>query len=189
MLLKKPNYAWYAVYVKVNQEKKVLAALQEENIECYLPLKKTLKQWSDRKKWIQEPLFRCYLFVKVSYVEFFKVLSTHGVIRYVSFGGKAQKIPNNQIESVKILIKQEEKEIVLTKEHVAKGVKAEVVFGKLKGLQGEIVKICGKSRIVIRIESLNCSLYAQISKDEIKLLNNVQKYPGKKYSKQLVENI
>lgn len=190
MLLKRPTYAWYAVYTKVNQEKKVYAALQENNIECYLPVQKTLRQWSDRKKWIEVPVFRCYIFVKVSYIDFFKVLSTPGVIFYVSFSGKAQKIPDNQIDNIRTLIKHAEKEVVITKKHIAKGIKAEVIFGKLKGLRGEVVKICGQSRIVIRIESLKCCLYAQISKDEIKILKETAKRPTKKpFKKKTTSNI
>ena len=34
-----------------------------KGIESYLPLKKVLKQWSDRKKWVEEPLFRSYIFI------------------------------------------------------------------------------------------------------------------------------
>ena len=75
MLLNKPIYNWYAIYVKPNGEKKILKNLEEEHIECYLPIKKTLRQWSDRKKWIEEPVFRSYVFVRVSHIEFFKVLT------------------------------------------------------------------------------------------------------------------
>lgn len=170
MNLKTKNYAWYAVYTRANQEKKILRDLTDENIECFLPLKKSLKQWSDRKKWVEEPLFRCYIFVRISYVEFYDVLITPGVVCYVSFGGRPQTIPDIQIENLKTMIKQNEMEVTLTHNKLAKGVKAEVIFGALKGMQGEIVQIYGQSRILIRVESLGCCLYANISNDEIKLI-------------------
>ena len=173
MLLKKPTYEWYAIYTKVNGEKKIAANLKERKIECYLPLKRTLRQWSDRKKWIDEPLFRSYVFVKVSHIEFFNVLDVPGVVCYVSFGGKAQAIPQYQIENIKTFVKQEEKEVVLTRETIEKGLNAEVCVGPLKGVQGEVVQICGQCRILIRIESMGCCLYANISKDEVKFLNPV----------------
>ncbi|WP_372933507.1 UpxY family transcription antiterminator [Mariniphaga sediminis] len=163
-------YAWYAIYTKANGEKRISMNLKEDNIECYLPLKKTLRQWSDRKKWIEEPLFRCYLFVRVSHIEFFNVLNMPGVVSYVSFGGQPQSIPDQQIENIKKLVEQQEREVILSRENLEKGQNAEVLLGPFKGMQGEVVKICGNYRIVIRIETLGCSLYANVSRDEIQVL-------------------
>lgn len=175
MNVKKPTYAWYALYTRANGEKKVLAEIEEMNIEAYLPLTKTLRQWSDRKKWVEEPLFRCYVFVRVSFIEFFNVLNVPGVVNYISFGGKPQAIPDYQIENIRTFVKQEGKEIVLTQERVSKGVLAEVKYGPLKGVQGEIVEICGQSRILIRVDSIGCCLYTNISVEEIKLIEVQQK--------------
>ena len=170
MYLEKANYQWYAIYTRANGEKKLLSNLLERNIESYLPLKKTLKYWSDRKKWVEEPLFRCYLFVKVSYREFFTALNTPGVVCYVSFGGKAQAISESQISNIKSFLAQSDHEVTLTYERLQKGVSVEVLHGSLKGVIGEVINICGQSRLVMRIDSMNCSLYANISKDEVKVL-------------------
>ncbi|MBN1985399.1 MAG: UpxY family transcription antiterminator [Prolixibacteraceae bacterium] len=169
---KKPEYAWYALYTKVNNEKKIFKNLQEENIESYLPIRKSLRQWSDRKKWIEEPLFRCYLFVRVSYKEFFNVLSIPGVVCYVSFGGRPQSIPDDQIMNIKTLVKQEEIDLTVSKERLKKGNKAEVLVGPLKGLKGEIVEISGQYRILIRIETMGFCLHANISKEEVKIIES-----------------
>jgi len=172
MYLEKANYQWYAIYTRANGEKKLLANLLDNNIECYLPVKKTLKHWSDRKKWVEEPLFKCYIFVKVSYKEFFTALNTPGVVCYVSFGGKAQPIPETQIYNIKSFLQQCDHEVTLTYEKIQKGVSVEVLHGSLKGIQGEVVNICGQTRLVMRIDSMNCSLYANISKEEVKLLED-----------------
>jgi transcription antitermination factor NusG len=182
MILKKPDYKWYAVYTKINSEKKILEELQEQEIESYLPLKKTLRQWSDRKKWIEEPLFRSYVFVKVSHIEFFDVLAVPGVVCYVSFGGRAQAIPEYQIENVKAFVQQEKNEIILTKELIEKGAKVEVLYGPLKGVKGEIIKIFGQYRILIRVDAMGCSLHTNISKEEIKFLNTKDLRVNKKVS-------
>lgn len=170
MYLEKANYQWYAIYTRANGEKKLLSNLLEKNIECYLPVKKSLKYWSDRKKWVEEPLFRCYIFVKVSYKEFFTALNTPGVVCYVSFGGKAQPIPDSQIADIKAFLDQSDHEVTLTYERIQKGVSVEVLHGSLKGIKGEVINICGQTRLVMRIDSMNCSLYANISKDEVRLL-------------------
>jgi transcriptional antiterminator RfaH len=182
MLIKKPNYEWYAIYTKANGEKKLFSSLREKQIECYLPLRKVLRYWSDRKKWIEEPLFRGYIFAKVSYMEFFNVINTPGAVCYVSFGGKAQPIPEIQINNIKTMVEQTDQELTLTYKNIKRGQQAEVIYGPLKGVQGEIVEIFGQERILIRIESLNCSLHANISKEEINILNETGYLFDKKQS-------
>jgi len=174
MALEKPNYQWYAVYTRANGERKLLENLQEKNIECYLPMRKVLKVWSDRKKWVEEPLFRCYLFVKVSNKEFFTVLSTNGCVYYISFGGKAQSIPETQINNIRTFLAQSEHEITVSHERIQRGVSVEVLHGSFKGIKGEVINILGQSRLLVRIDSMNCSLYANIERDEVKLLEEKQ---------------
>lgn len=173
MILEKDNYQWYAIYTRANGEKKLFENLQDKNIECYLPMRKVLKYWSDRKKWVEEPLFKCYLFVKVSYREFFKAINTAGAVCYVSFGGRAQSIPEVQINNVRAFLAQSELEVTLSYERIQKGVSVEVQHGTLKGIKGEVINILGQSRLVIRIDSMNCSLHVNISREEVKALNEV----------------
>lgn len=168
----KSIYQWYALYVRPNGEKKVQMALKEKDIEVYLPLKKSLRIWSDRKKWIEEPLFKGYVFVRVSHVEYFNALNTTGVVCYVSFGGVPQSIPEFQINNIRTLIAQESSDVVITRERIRKGLSAEVLYGALKGVRGEVIEINGQCRILIRVDMMNYSMYANISKDEVKILEH-----------------
>jgi len=88
-----PNKIWYAVYTRSRTEKQTQELLLRSGIEVYLPLVKNLKQWSDRKKWVEEPLFRSYLFVHISPAEYYDVLNIPGAVRYITFEGKAVAIP------------------------------------------------------------------------------------------------
>lgn len=173
-MLEKSKYQWYAVYVRANSEKKLFDNLQEKNIECYLPMRKVLKYWSDRKKWVDEPLFKSYVFVKVSNKEFFTVLNTAGTVCYISFGGKAQCIPENQIDNIKTFLAHSEHEITVSSERIQRGVSVEVIHGSLKGIKGEVINILGQSRFLVRIDSMNCSLYTNIEKDEVMLIEENQ---------------
>jgi len=186
MTLEKANYQWYAIYTRANAEKKLCENLQEKNIECYLPMKKTLKVWSDRKKWVEEPLFRCYIFVKVSYKEFFTALSTPGVVCYISFGGKAQSIPETQIEGIRNFLAQSDHDVTLSYERIQKGVNVVVQYGSLKGIIGEVINVYGQNRLVIRIDSMNCSLQANISREEVKLLEDKSVHNEDQFSRSCV---
>ena len=171
-------YEWYVIYTRANGEKRIFENLKEEGIECYLPLKRFLRQWSDRKKWIEAPLFRCYLFVRVSNIEFFKVLDMPGVVRYIAFEGHAQTIPESQMDNIKKLVEQQEREVILSKRNLGKGQNVKVIIGPFKGMQGEVIKIYGNYRIVIRIEALGCAVYANISRDEIKVMRTEKVNPS-----------
>lgn len=180
------TYKWHTLYIRVNQEKKVHKLLTEANIECYLPLKKTLRQRSDRKVWIEEPFFRSYLFVNISEFEYFKVLNAPGVIMYVTFEGKAHVMTNSQMTNIKTLINQQEREVVVSRETIEKGEKAKVLYGPFKGMEGEVIKICNSYRILLRIDSFGFNLYANISKDEIIIVEEPVNSPNDKKKKIVV---
>src|ERR1017187_6919584 len=94
---------WYAVYTKPRSEKKLAMRLNEKSIEAYVPLRKTLKQWSDRKKMVEEPMISSYVFVNVSKENYFEVLNTPGAVRFIWFSGKPAIIPEKQIRNLKLL--------------------------------------------------------------------------------------
>ena len=104
MINKEVNKSWYVLYVNVRHEKKVFEKLQEQGIESYLPLVKTTKQWSDRKKTILEPLFTGYVFAKLSPHEFDKPRYVAGVLNYLSFGKQKAIVSQAEIDSLRYLI-------------------------------------------------------------------------------------
>ncbi|PKQ63118.1 hypothetical protein BZG02_10155 [Labilibaculum filiforme] len=165
--LKRP-YFWHAIYTRSRAEKRLYQELCSKNIECYLPLKKELRQWSDRSKWVEEPLLRSYLFVKVSEREYYDVINSNFAVRYVTFGGKAVSIPEKQIEALRLFLDDENRKVDLCTDYLETGEVVEVISGPLKGIQGEITQIKGKSRIVIRFDSLGTCVYTDISLDSIK---------------------
>lgn len=148
---------WYAVYTKPRNEKKVYARLVEKGIETFLPLQKKLKQWSDRKKMVEEPLFRSYIFVHIGQKQYYDVLNTIGVVRYITFEGKAVPIPNRQIDQIKQLLVQDI-ELEAVEGYIEPGTKVEVKFGSLQGIEGEMVEHAGKKKVVIRIDHISHSL-------------------------------
>jgi len=153
----KQESRWYAAYTKPRNEKKVFDRLVISGIEVFLPLQKRLKQWSDRKKMVEEPLFRSYIFVKISAKEYYNVLNTPGIVRYITFEGKAVPIPERQIDQIKQLLEQDI-EIEAVEEKIEPGTIVEIRFGSLMGLLGELIDHQGKKKVVIRIDHISHSL-------------------------------
>ena len=162
---------WYAVYTRSRAEKKLYATLTQKNIKCFLPLKKTLKQRSDRKAWVEEPLLSSYVFVKTVEKERFDVLNTPGAVCYISFEGRPVAIPEKQIESLAGIITNKADDIEVYQGELEKGSYISVTSGHLKGVEGEIVEIRGKKRLLLRFESLGCCVHAEVGVGEISPFN------------------
>lgn len=165
-------YSWYAVYVKSRAEKKAQTELQFKEIETFLPLQRKLRQWSDRKKWVEIPLISGYLFVRICRKEYDSVLQSNYVVSYVRFEGTAAVIPDNQIEYLKLMLKQENLEIEITRESFAPGQMIEVTAGPLIGLRGKLVRIKGKSKVAIELEQLGYSALVEILANDIRISEN-----------------
>lgn len=163
------NKSWYAVYVKSRTEKKAAAEFLRLDIDYYLPLIKELRQWSDRKKWVESPLFRSYIFVHIEQKDYYKVLQVNCVSRYITFEGKAVAIPYQQIEAIKYYLSEKDPE---TSEGLKweKGIKVEIISGSLAGLTGELVKIKGKNKISVEIEAVGKTILIETKKNKLKPL-------------------
>lgn len=165
-------YQWHVVYIRSRAEKKVESELQHKNIETYLPLQRKLRQWSDRKKWVEMPLISGYLFVRISRKEYDQVLQATNVVSYVRFEGKAAIIPESQIESLQLMLKQDNLEITVTQENFEVGQKIEVVSGPLIGLQGKLVKIKGKNKVAVVLEKLGYSAIIEILTENLRIFES-----------------
>jgi len=162
--IRNKEYKWYAIYTKSRTEKKVACLLQREQIEFYLPLKKTLRQWSDRKKWVEEPLIRSYVFVKISEKEYYRVLNTPGVMKYVTFDGKAAPIAEWQIIALHKVVEGID-DYELSSEVFKKGNKVRITTGPMTGILGEIIEIRGNKKFIIRIEPIGYSILLNLHKE------------------------
>jgi len=171
--IKRP-YKWHAIYTKSRSERKLYDELVEKGVEAYLPIKKELRVWSDRKKWVESPLFASYVFVRVSEKDYHQAINSNLAVRYVSFGGRAVLVPDSQIEGLKTFLADQEREVEVTTRNFKKGDQLEVTTGPLKGVQGELLQIRGQQRLVLRFESLGCSVHAEISADEVEHLKAVE---------------
>lgn len=153
---------WYVVYTRSRAEKKVNDELTFQNIESFLPLQKKLRQWKDRKKWVEFPLLSGYCFVNITRREYEKVLQCANVVCFVTFEGKAAVIPEIQIDALRRVSKQFDFEMNVTTEKFEPGQKVEVIAGPMIGARGELVKARGKHKFIIRLDQLKSAIAVEI---------------------------
>lgn len=152
---------WYAVYTRPRFEKKVCQDLLEQGIEAYLPMIKTMRQWSDRKKMVEIPLFSSYVFVNIGRKHYDLVLQTFGAVKYITFEGKAAAIPAEQIDLLKIIVNSNEK-VETTWESRQKGDRVVVTAGSLKGLEGILITDGDRKKVLVRIDSIDQNLTVEV---------------------------
>jgi transcription antitermination factor NusG len=152
---------WHACYTKPRAEKATNLRLIQSGIDCYLPLQRTRRQWSDRIKWVHEPLFRSYIFVRVSAPDFLKVLQTDGIVRFITFERKVVPIPEAQIEAIRMLLGQGI-ELEITTDKIKPGQSIEVLAGPLIGLKGELVEYRGNKRVLVRLGEIGQGILVTI---------------------------
>ena len=160
------NKKWIAVYTKPRHEKTVENELLKKGFEVYLPLLKQRRKWSDRKKWVEFPLFRSYIFVKTEIKNALFVLQTLGVVKVVKFGGEVAVIQNDSIQAIKLMI--EGGYSPEATDYFVKGDPVEVKDGPLKGLVGEVIRVDNHDRLLVRVDAIQHSVSVQINRAFLK---------------------
>jgi len=159
---------WFALYTRSRSEKLVYTRLIERGIEAFLPLRKTIRQWSDRKKSVMLPLFNSYVFVCISEHEHLKALQAEGVVRFVTFEGKSVPIPPQQIEAIKAYLDEGAPEYENVETALETGIQIEITRGPMMGLNGILLTFHGKHRVKVEIECVGQSLIIDVPKTSLK---------------------
>ncbi len=173
------NKQWYAVYTRPRWEKKVASLLTKKRVENFCPLNKVVKQWADRKKIIEEPLFTSYVFVCADAAEQLAVRQTDGVLNFVYWLGKPAVIRDKEIDIIKSFL-QLHKNVQLEKIDVSVNDQIRVVGGPLMMREGEIIEVKNKT-VKVRLPSLGYAMYAEVEKSNVEILNLNQPYLSNTY--------
>ena len=160
---------WYPIYTNPRAEKRAYEALVQKNITVYLPLHKQLRQWSDRKKWVEMPLIPSYLFVQITVNQMADVLMCQGVSRFIYFSSKVATIPERQITQLKLLLANVS-ELEVVEQEFEPGQQVVVKAGPLQGLRGELVSWQSSQRMLVRIDYITQSILVQVSKAYLEVI-------------------
>lgn len=154
---------WYAVRTYSFRERIVARSFATQGICHYLPLLSEKHRWSDRFKIVEVPLFKNYLFVKItpSKEDFWKVISTRGVTRILGDERGPISIPREEIEAVARMLATKTQLEVVRGFHNGQPVK--VKAGPLRGTEGYFVQMKGKHRLACHINVLGQTVLAEVN--------------------------
>jgi transcription antitermination factor NusG len=157
---------WYALYTKPRWEKKVHELLLQKGLQSYCPLNKVRKKWSDRYKMVEEPLFKSYVFVRVTDEERADVRFVDGVVNYVYWLGKPAQVKEIEIERIKRFLNEFEDVEVEQLPEPKQGDKVVITSGVFMDQEGRILS-ADKKRVEVLIESLGFKLVATLDKEKV----------------------
>lgn len=141
--------SWKVIYTASRQEKKVATLLDRFGIVYYLPLVKKLRLWSDRKKWVEMPLFNGYVFVRPEPNMRDKVLEIPGVVKYLKYNGADAQVSDNELKLIQQLIETGYNVEAADRVNLKKGDIVTIQQGPLKGIEAEVMKDADGSEYVL----------------------------------------
>jgi len=163
---------WYAIFTKPRAEKKVLQRMLENDIDAFLPLTKTIRQWSDRKKTVELPLISSYVFVNLEEEELYKTLPIPGTVNVLKHLGKPAKIRDEEIENLKILSSNTKDFEISNYTKVIQGDAVEVTKGPFMGLIATCEKTSSGHRVIVKIDSLGSCFNVNIPLSFLRKIEN-----------------
>ena len=146
---------WYVLYTSPRAEKQVKERIDLLGIECWLPLHRSPRVWSDRVKMVEVPLFNSYLFVRCTDPELRALVRVYGVARIVYFNGKPAVVRQKEIDAIKEFLEKASERTLCPGEEV------EILCGVMKHVSGKVKKI-KKNHLVLFLEQLGATVCVKL---------------------------
>jgi transcription antitermination factor NusG len=173
-------HPWFALQTRPKNERKVEHLLKQKGYDCFTPIYRAKRKWSDRIVEIDFPLFPGYVFCHFNSSALGKAISTQGVTRVVGFGGTPAEVAREEIEALQLLARTS-----FLREpwnYLPDGTLVLVETGPLAGIRGIISADGNKKQLVISITLLHRSVAIQLGEDTVISVIEGLKESGGKFS-------
>lgn len=147
---------WFAVRVKSNYEKPVSAILRGKGFEEFVPTYRSKRQWSDRVRMIDLPLFPGYLFCRLDLNRRLPLLTTPGFLYLVGKGRTPEPVDEREIAAIQSVVRAGVQAFPWPA--VVVGQKVRLERGPLRGVEGVVAKIADQQRIFVNVTLLQRSV-------------------------------
>jgi transcription antitermination factor NusG len=157
---------WFAIQVKSKCEPAVAQALRQKGYEDFLPLYRIRKQWSDRWKEIELPLFAGYVFCRFSLEETrAPIVTTPGVVKILGAGQELTPISDIEIDNVRAVLNRKVEATPCRYGQI--GDKVRVIFGPLTGVEGILTAHRKRFQLVLSVTTVQGSIAVEIDETHV----------------------
>src|SRR5213080_2256998 len=162
MGMRNQQWPWFAILARTGRERNATLLLENAGYECYLPVSKFIRRWSDRLKEVDVPLFPGYLFCRMNPHNRLPVLMTPGVIQIVGVGKTPIPVEEQEIAAIQRVGKSGLPTMPWPYLEVGHVVRIEE--GPLQGLSGIVLKIKSGLKLVLSVSLLQRSVAVEIDR-------------------------
>ena len=152
------------MYTRPQFEKKISGKLEEKGIEYFMPTRIEIREWHDRKKKLELPVFPSYIFVRVNEKAMLKIYEISGFVRFLSTANELDTVPDQEIDAMKELFKGNYQ---IAEENLEEGLPVMITEGPLMGLQGIVNGYYAPGSVTVNIEILNKYIRTVVSTDSL----------------------
>src|SRR5229473_136722 len=156
------QWPWFAILARTGREKTANLLLENAGYECFLPISKCMRRWSDRMKEVEVPLFPGYLFCRMNPHNRLPVLMTPGVIQIVGVGKTPIPVEEKEIEAIQRV--QKSGLSAMPWPYMQVGHVARIEDGPLRGLTGIVIKIKSGMKLVLSVNLLQRSVAVELDR-------------------------
>ena len=150
---------WYVAYVRLFHERKTAEKLAAMGIESFVPVREEIHQWSQRKKKVMRVLIPQMIFIHATPKERLEALTLASISHYMVLRGEHTPavIPDRQMQQFMFMVDYSEESIEMYNSSLQPGQSIKVIKGPLAGMEGELMEIEGKSKVIVRLDLLGCA--------------------------------
>ena len=146
---------WYLIYTRPQQEKKVHSQLTNLKVSSLLPMVRKLRVWHDRRKFIEQPLFPSYVFVRLDDIrDYYKGMEADGALYFVKIGKEMARVNDSVVNNIR-LIGGQDLQLEVSGQFFQPGQRVVISQSPLTGLSGEVVQYNNKRKLLIKVDLLN----------------------------------
>ena len=159
---------WRLFYTKPRSEKRAARRLEQDGYQILMPLRASIRQWSDRKKLVEEPLFPGYLFAHVTEKERLGVLQEEAIVRCLAFGGVLATVTPTDIALLRTLLRVPAHLEALEREAFPVGSEVYVYRGPLRGVRGRVSDYPKAHYIIVDVPSIRQAVRVRVPMDWVR---------------------
>ncbi|MDR2383080.1 MAG: UpxY family transcription antiterminator [Prevotellaceae bacterium] len=149
---------WYAARVKYRTEKKIKTFLEEKAIGHFIPFRTIFWERKGKRIRREKPVISCVIFVKTDYLTALSIPANLGLsVSYIynSDTKRFQVIPEKQMQDFMFLLDFSESSVMrISNTNLKRGDRVRVIKGDFAGIEGELIRVRGHKRVVVRLEGI-----------------------------------
>ena len=159
--------SWLVGYTLPHCERTLQLKLQQCGIECFLPMRREMRTWTDRTKWIDVPVFPNYIFIRTSFARRWEHLKFRELVKYVTFNDQPATIKEDEIALLQLIQYNDPEATIVPRQRIPPGTAVIINSGRFAGAKGRLVREADRSKVVVELTAVNHLINLHVDVDQV----------------------